>query len=59
MEFFIFGHPNISADHKTTLEFTKDKELTKKGNCIVGVNSDFSFSEIKNLLKAKKIEIVI
>lgn len=59
MEFFIFGHHNISADHKTTLEFTKDKELTKKGNCIVGVNSDFSFSEIKKLLTHKKIEIDI
>jgi hypothetical protein len=59
MEFFIFGHPNISADHKTTLEFTKDKELTKKGNCIVGVNSDFSFSEIKKLLTYKKIKIII
>jgi len=59
MEFFIFGHPNISATHKTTLEFTKDKELTKKGTCIIGTNADFSFSEIRKLLKAKKIEINI
>jgi len=59
MEFFIYGHPNISATHKTTLEFTKDKEVSKKGTCIVGVNADFSFSEIKKLLKSKKIKIII
>ncbi|MBW2977273.1 DUF371 domain-containing protein [Candidatus Woesearchaeota archaeon] len=59
MEFFIFGHSNISAAHKTTLEFTKDKEVSKRGTCIVGVDADFYFSEIKKLLKAKKIEIDI
>ena len=59
MEFFIFGHPNISAAHKTTLEFTKDKEVSKKGTCIIGINADFSFSEIKKLLKKRKIKIVV
>jgi hypothetical protein len=59
MELFIYGHPNISSKHKTTLEFTKDKEVSKKGDCIVGVSSDFSFSDIKKLLDNKKIKIDI
>ena len=59
MEFFIYGHENISAKHKTTIEFTKDKEVSRKGDCILGVNADFSFSEIKRLLKKKEIEIKI
>lgn len=57
--FKAYGHPNILATHKTTLEITKDKELSKKGTCIIGVNSDFSLEEIKKFLKFKKIKLVI
>ena len=39
--FTAYGHKNILATHKTTIEFTKDKELSLKGNCIVGVRADF------------------
>ena len=48
------GHPNILATHKTTLEFTKDKEVSLKGDCIVGVNADFDLSEIKKFIKKLK-----
>ena len=61
-KFTAYGHPNITAKHKTTLEFTKDEELTLKGDCIVGVKADFSLSEIKEFiknLKGKKIKIII
>jgi hypothetical protein len=34
------GHENILATHKTTLEFTKDFHLSKKGACIVTVAAD-------------------
>ena len=58
--FFSFGHPNITAKHKNTIEFTKDKELSLKGDCIIGVNSDFDLKEIKKLIKdSKRIKIVI
>lgn len=53
------GHKNILAAHKTTLEFTKDKSLTKKGNCIIGINSDFKLNKIKKFLKFDKIKITI
>lgn len=58
--FTSYGHPNITATHKTTIEFTKDKNLTKRGDCIVGVNSDFSLNKLKKIVrKNKKIKIVI
>ena len=60
MKFSAYGHKNILATHQTTLEFTKDKDLTLKGDCIVGVNSDFDLNEIKRILKNhKKIKILI
>ena len=61
-EFIANGHPNISGTHKTTLEFTKDEEVSLKGDCIIGVNADFDSSEIKKFiksLKSKKVSITI
>lgn len=34
------GHPNILAKHPTTFEVTKEKELTRRGDCIIGVNAN-------------------
>ncbi len=45
------GHPNILATHKTTFEFTKDAELTLKGDCIVGIKADFDLNKIKQFIK--------
>jgi|TARA_B100002003_G_C14083087_1_gene521039 hypothetical protein len=61
-EFKAYGHENITAKHKTTLEFTKDPDLTLNGDCIVGIKADFSLDSIKDFiknLKSKKIKIVI
>ena len=61
-QFHAYGHLNILATHKTTLEFTKDSELSLKGDCIVGVKADFDLDEIKKIIdksKNKKIEILI
>ena len=59
MQFTAHGHKNILATHKTTIEFTKDKDLTKDGNCIVGVGANFNSEEIKPLLKSDRIKITI
>ena len=40
------GHKNIQATHKTTLEFTKDKHLSKKGDCIVTVAADKALADL-------------
>ena len=50
--FTAFGHPNILATHKTTLEITKDTELTEKGDCIVAVKADFSLQKIKEVVNS-------
>lgn len=53
-KFHAYSHPNILATHKTTLEFTKDKEVSLKGDCIVGVNANFDLSKIKEFIKNAK-----
>ena len=34
-----FGHRNIQSTHKTTLEITREENLTKRGDCIVAVKA--------------------
>ena len=61
-KFYAYGHPNVLGTHKTTLEFTKDEELTLEGDCIVGVKADFELRKIKEFIKKssnKKISITI
>ncbi len=50
-EVVAFGHPNITARHRTTLEVTKDCEISKRADCIIGVNADKSVSEIPEKAK--------
>jgi uncharacterized protein len=49
--FTCHGHKNITAKHKTTLEFTKEYELSLRGDCIVGVKADFSIIQLKDFIK--------
>ncbi len=46
-----WGHPNVTALHKTTLEITKDEELTKRGNCIIGVKANKAIRDLDANLK--------
>jgi len=57
--FRIHGHENILSTHNRTIEFTKDTELTRNGDCIVGVKADFSLGELKKFLQLQRIKIVI
>lgn len=60
-----FGHENIQAIHPSTLMFTKEKELSKTGDCIVGVAADKAAVDLSQSFKAKlkmpnaKLTIVI
>jgi hypothetical protein len=62
---FGYGHENIQATHKTTLEFTKDKHLSKKGDCIVTVTADKALADLsaefkENLRKTNaKLSVLI
>ena len=44
--FLVRGHPNITSKHKTTLEFTKDPDISKRADCIIGVKSPVSMDNI-------------
>jgi hypothetical protein len=48
---FGYGHENIQATHKTTLEFTKDTQLSKKGDCIVTVAADKTLADLNTEFK--------
>ena len=47
------GHENIQAMHKTTLEFTKDIYLSKKGDCIVTIATDKAVADLNAEFKGK------
>lgn len=63
-----WGHPNVTATHKTTFEITRDGDLTKRGDCIIGVLADKSVKDlsydVKGILRIKnniavKLEIFL
>ncbi len=45
------GHANVSATHPTTLQFTKDDCLSKKGDCIIAVSADKTMRDLDPALK--------
>lgn len=49
---FGYGHENIQATHKATLEFTKDTHLSKKGDCIIAVAADKALADLSAEFKA-------
>ncbi len=57
--FTIRGHKNVLARHKTTLEFTASKELTKTGDCIIGVEADFKKEKLMEFKNCKTVRITI
>ena len=66
MEFIIKakGHKNVSATHRTTLEITKEDNLTPTGHCIIGIEADKSMADFseefrEKLRNAKKIVVEI
>ncbi|TXT63894.1 MAG: hypothetical protein BAJALOKI1v1_650016 [Promethearchaeota archaeon] len=59
-----YGHQNILCSHSTTIEITKDKSLTKKGNCILGIKATKACKDLTRKLKVaikngQKIEVTI
>ena len=45
------GHPLITATHTSTLEITRERELTPRGNCILAVDADKSVYSLNPYLK--------
>jgi hypothetical protein len=58
-----YGHENIHAAHRTTLEITKEAQLSRRGDCIIAVSAnktmtDFS-SEFKENLRKENAKITM
>ncbi|BDR91355.1 DUF371 domain-containing protein [Vulcanisaeta souniana] len=46
-----WGHINVRAGHRRTIEVTKDDYLTPRGDCIVGIKADRGLVDINPELK--------
>ncbi len=58
-----YGHPNIKATHRTTLEITTEDYLTPRGDCIIAIKADKAAKHLsprlKNLLKKDNTILII
>jgi hypothetical protein len=45
------GHPNVLSSHKKSIEITRDGDLSRRGDCIIGVRSDKGCSHLKGQLR--------
>ena len=50
-EVFANGHKNIAATHLTTLEITKEVNLSRRGDCIIAVAADKSLTDLSEEFK--------
>ena len=50
--FFAYGHVNVQATHKSTLEFTKEAHLSRTGDCIIAVTSTKALASLSDEFKA-------
>lgn len=46
-----YGHKNIQATHKSTLEITKKAQLSKRGDCIIAVSANKAITNLSLELK--------
>jgi len=49
--FEAWGHENVKATHKTTLEVTREEYLTPRGDCIVGVRAEVGAAGLPGWLR--------
>lgn len=58
-----YGHKNVQATHPTTLMITKEKHLSKTGDCIIAVAADKAAvdlsAEFKEALKKPNTKVTI
>ena len=47
------GHKNILAIHPTTLEFTREKDMSRSGDCIIAVSADKAMCDLSVEFKEK------
>lgn len=52
-EVTFYGHPNVQSLHGKTVEITKDKHLTLKGDCIIGVRASKACADLDETLRRR------
>ncbi len=50
---FAYGHANVQATHKSTIEFTKDANLSRAGDCIIAVSANKALADLSDEFKEK------
>jgi len=58
------GHPNITAFHYNTFQITKESSISRRADCVIGVEADKSISELSEKVKreiraGKELKIII
>ena len=58
-----YGHANILGTHPTTLEITRARDVTLKGDCIVAVSASKSLSDLgeplKRILRKSSSDVIL
>ena len=57
--FHCYGHENIRATHVKTIEFTREREITPRGDCIIGTGAEFDASEMQRLSGKVRITVEV
>lgn len=47
-----WGHENVLSLHETTIEVTMEPDLTKRGDCIIGVSADGGLLDLSDDFKS-------
>ena len=47
------GHANVLGTHETTIEVTKEPELTPQGDCIIGVSANKACADLSEEVKSE------
>ena len=50
---YAYGHENVLGIHDTTIEITKNTNLTPKGDCILAISATKACIDLKPELKKK------
>ena len=50
-KFHARGHPSVTSTHRTTLELTKDTDLSKNGDCIAAVGCSVGLMDLPERMK--------
>lgn len=58
------GHPNITASHYNTFQITRERSISRRADCVIGVEADKSISELseeirKEIRAGKKLKIAL